>query len=530
MRTANFFSAHTVILSVLLSLAACGGGGDGSSPSGTTGITTITGSLYAAPVSGASVTAKDAGGNTIAGPVSTAPDGTFSVNIPTSSLASDLIIESAGGTFKDEATGSSTAAGKLSAYVVGGSLKAGSSVNIDPSSTIVHDLVTKYAKTVAGANSIFNAAFGYTPDTSVCPKNTALSTSDNDTAARLAFLRAASFSQLTKDAGLAADKQFALIAAIAQDLSDGVLDGKKDNTSVTVGTYSLDDVQCKFNHALATFQKDNTTNMTGMTPDKIGDLSFGKIALTDTYKIQYVPGMMAASQGKTTFKIKVAKRSDGSAATGLSVSLMPAMHMATMSHSAPVDTVTEDSANPGAYNCTVYYLMASGAGLGYWELKVTLGGMSGEAAFFYPPVGMPMGTTTVRATLKGQNDKISTGNRTYYLFNDGGATASTFKLFIAAQESMMSYPAVYAGATLHDASNTAWSVNSMSVSASTDNSTWFTATNSGGGHWTVSGLSGLASGRAGEVYIKLSVNGEQKTTDGNVPSGPNASAVFTVTP
>ena len=82
-------------------LFACGGGG--SSEPGSTD-TTISGSVVAAPVSGASVLVKDSAGNTVAGPVTTGSDGGYSVNIPNSSLSGVLIFESTGGTYTDEAT------------------------------------------------------------------------------------------------------------------------------------------------------------------------------------------------------------------------------------------------------------------------------------------------------------------------------------------------------------------------------------------------------------------------------------------
>jgi len=203
-----------------------------------------------------------------------------------------------------------------------------------------------------------------------------------------------------------------------------------------------------------------------------------------------------------------------------------------MTHSAPVDTVVESS-TPGTYNCSVYYLMASGTGMGIWQLNVMIGM---EAATFYPPVAMSMGTTS-RATLKGVADVIGstmgmgTSSRTYYLFNDGSTfgMTSTFKLFIAAVDDsmMMKFPAVYSGSTLHDAMNMAWVVNAAtsSVQVSPDSgSTWVVATDNGGGHWSATGLSGLASG--GTARVKITINGEQKTSDGTA-SGLNY-ATFTI--
>jgi hypothetical protein len=531
MKKIAFYCCIAFALSVLLFIMSCGGSSTSDSSSVPT--TTITGSVFAAPVGGATVVVLNSSGTTtVAGPVSTADDGTYSINIPTSALANDLIISSNSGTFTDEATATATTAGTLAAYVTGGALSTGATVNIDPSSTIIHAIVTGSSKTYGEANAIFNAAFGYTPDTSVAPKNGP--TSGQDTAQRLAGLRAAVFSQLTKDLGFGPDRQFDLLAALSQDLAD---DGKLNGSAGSVnGTNIPEDIQNKFECALVSFLSNTTANLTGLTADQIGSLPFAKVALTNTYKVEYLPGMMAASQGKTAFKIRVTNRSNGSPATGLTVSLMPMMHMAAMSHSTPVDVVTE-SATAGTYDCTVYYLMASGPGMGYWELKVMISGMMGDTATFYPNVGMAMGANTVRTTLKGQNDIISsmtgTEKRSYYLFRDGlsGSTGNhTFNLFITAKESMMSYPAVSVGATLHDDQSNAWTVNPMTVEASTDRSTWTAGTDNSGGHWSISGLSGLTDGQAGTVYVRIFVNTEQKTTDGNAPSGANAYATFAVTP
>jgi len=498
--------------------------------------TTITGSVFASSVSDSQVSVKNTGGHTIAGPVVTAADGTYSIDVPTLSLSSDLIFESQDGTFTDEATSTTTTAGIMSTFIEGGSLAAGSSVNITPFSTIANDLISEYGLTLDDAQTAFNSAFGFSQDdVSVVPANTPLTDTDTDTKPRLAFIRAAAFSQLTKDLGLTPDKQFELLAALAQDLADGTPDGKDASGSVSIetGVNMPEDIQNMYEQSMVSVLGNTSINLTGMTAGNMGDLSFAKVALTDTYLIEYLPGMMAAAQGKTSFKLKVTKLSDGSAATGLTISLMPKMHMATKSHSTPADTVIDNG--DGTYSCTVYYLMASGPGMGFWELIVTIGsGMSGESAIFYPQVAMAMGTTTVRATLKGQADTITgsmgASKRSYYLFNDGSTTTTSFNLFIAANESMMSYPAVSEGTTLHDAASTAWTVSPITVSVSTDNITWVSATDNTGGHWTVSGLTGLSSGQTGTIYVKLTVNGEQKTTDGNALSDTNGYASFTVTP
>ncbi|NTW65902.1 MAG: hypothetical protein HGB21_06265 [Nitrospirae bacterium] len=264
-------------------------------------------------------------------------------------------------------------------------------------------------------------------------------------------------------------------------------------------------------------------------------------APASTYLVEYIPGttmggMMAdATTGKTTFQLRVRNRSTFAAASGLTIQLIPTMYMASHSHGTPVDVVKESS-TPGTYDCTIYYLMASGTGMmgGYWSLDAKIGS---ETAMFYPSVGMAMGPDTVRATLKGQsNDLISsmtgTSFRTYYLFKDGNATTTSINLFLASDGNMsQTYPTIYSGATLTNYQNVAWTVSTVLVEATTDTlSSWQTGTDSAGhGHWLVSGLT-LTSAQTNTVYVRVTVNGSVKTTDGLMASGPNGYATLTVVP
>lgn len=513
-------------------MAACGS--SSSDAPGSEPTTAITGSIFAGPVNGASVTVKNTSGTNVAGPVMTGSDGTYSINIPNSALSGDLVIEASSGTFPDEATaGASTTAGTLSAHVLGGSLTAGSSVSIDPSSTIIQRLVAG-GKSLGDAKTAFNTAFGYNPDTSVTPVFANISTSAT-TDKRLAGLRAAVFSQLVKDLGLTADKQFELIAAIADDLSDGTLDGMKSAVSLTVaGTALKEDIGNKFEQAFINFLA-SAYNKTKLTPDKIGTLPFAKTALTNNYKVEYIPGMMAAMQGKTTFKIRASSISGGGAVSGATITLNPIMYMSTMSHSTPVETCTESS-TAGTYDCTAYYLMAGGPGMGYWKLQV---GVNGETAKFFPSVGMSMGDTT-KAALKHKDDTISLMGmmkpRQYTLFKDslsaGMGGIYTFKIFIASQESMMSWPKLYTGMTLSGGSSPL-TVNTLSVQASTDATNWTLMTEVSAGHFSVSGLTGLTSGVQGNIYVKLNINGNDyvnNATGDATATGALTYQTFAVTP
>ena len=522
------------MLCLPLVIFACGGGGSGDST------VTVSGTVLAGPTSGAVVAVK-ANGTIVAQSTVSAADGSYTVAIPSSALSSGLTFEASGGTFPDEAT---TTAGvtltKLTAYAAAGSLATGSHVTIDPASTIIQNLVAG-GRTKAAADTVFAAAFGYTPDCSIKPAFATMS-SASTTSQRLAGLRAAAFSQLTKDLGLAPDKQFELIQALADDLSDGTLDGMKGTTAVSTASGAVIpvDIVNRFAYALMTFQT-SSLNKCKLTPDKIGTPPFATKALTASYLVEYVPGSVAATMGKTTFKIKLTNRGDNSPAVGKTLTVRPFMYMATKSHTTPMETPVDNG--DGTYSCTVYFVMASavnGMSMGVWEVKVTIGT---ETATFYPLVGaMPAGNDML-TKLTGITDAImgmaGQEKRTWFLFNDGLAAGGgnyTFNIFLATKENGMtlSFPAVTAGSILKDQTNTPWTVASILVEISTDKATWVAATDLGNGHWSAAGLTGLTPGVSGKIYVKLTVgNGvttEQKTVDGAVVGATNGYQTFNITP
>ena len=507
-------------------------GCDGSSSSSTS--TTVSGVVMAGPVNGAKIKVKSVLGNYSATSAPTDSSGAFTIAIPNSELANDLIFEATGGLYDDEAD--QTAAGenvpftKFTAHIVKNTLKNGVNVTIDPSSTIVQKLVAS-GKDISAVKTSFGNAFGFTPDTAIKPTFANFSTmpSDIDDKERIASLQVAAFSQLTKDLGLPADKQCDLIQALADDLADGVLNGRNDtNPAITVPGTAV---------ALpAVIGSKFATSLESCLTAKIA-----RPAWTSAYKFEYLPVTMATT-GKSTFKIKLTNRLDGTPAIGKTVTVRPYMYMSTKSHTTPMGDITDNG--DGTYTCTAYYVMSSSMGgvpMGTWELKVSVGT---EAAYFYPKVGMPMGSTAL-AKLLGISDAIlglaGKEPRTYFMFNDGltaeaGSTYS-FKLFLATKENMtkLTFPAVTVGSSLFDETRTAWTVNSVRVVASTDNSfpeasTVTVSAIDGNGRVTVAGLTGLTAGVAGKVYVKLFVNDVQKTTDGLAVGAANGYQTFNVTP
>ncbi|MEI7817141.1 MAG: hypothetical protein WCI45_08105 [Desulfuromonadales bacterium] len=248
---------------------------------------------------------------------------------------------------------------------------------------------------------------------------------------------------------------------------------------------------------------------------------------TTSYKIEYIP-LTTAAEGKTTYKLRLTNKTTGATVAGKTITLAPTMTMIpSTSHSTPYDALSSNG--DGTYSGTIYFVMASiaadGSSMGTWNLEFTV---DGETVTFHPNVAMAMGSII---KLKGVNDKIGSmlgsTSRTYQVFNDG-IVGSNAKFFITAVDdsAMMTFPAVSVGTTLHNQMNTAVPVTDMTVDVSNDKATWTALSDNGSGRWSKSGLAPLAAGS--HLYVRLTVNGEQKTTDGAAVGASNAYGDFTI--
>ena len=540
-------------------LAACSSANNGTSTPTTT---TVSGSIFAAPVGGAVVAIEDTNGNTIADSVSTADttddtNGTFEVTLDNTDLASTLVFESTGGTYKDEATGDvAVTAGTMSVMTEANSLSSTSnSVHATPGTTIIRKLGSG-GMTMTNAQDAFNTAFGYTPDESIAPTDTTNPATGADNAQILAGLHAAAFSQLAMELGLTSDQQFDLFDALTEDLlSDGLLNGAGAMTLMLP-----EDIQNRYTTAFLDYHNNglmmpmpddfNTNNKTILTSDKIGILPFAKVASTNEYRVEYT-GM--ASVGKTVFTLDVTRLADGSTVDGLTPTLEPIMNMAEMRHDTPLGSVTPNG--NGQYEFIIYYLMPNMMG-GYWDLGVELDGAN--TTHFYPTVMNPIDNTTSRVVLKGLNDDdagtvdddIPTMDggetpRPYFMFKEsltsqgasGGQHDFSFTLF--ARQGMMSHPAIddspSGSITLNPGTPYELPINSIVIEVSGDDGqNWVTATNNGTNLYTAAGLTGLKNNidpvtGLHPIRIKLSVNGVEKTKLGDAPNADNVIQTFFVT-
>ncbi|MCW8831632.1 MAG: hypothetical protein OQK32_08960 [Gammaproteobacteria bacterium] len=537
-------TAITTLLAATLTAGITGCSSDGG-----TATTTIDGSVFASAVNGANCQIKDISGNVIVDSIITSANGNYSANIPNTSLTSDLVLICNGGTYTNESDGTSQTAGMLAAFADGSTLSTGVSLHATPESTIMHRLRTQHQMTLAEAETAFNNAFGYTPDNTIAPTDATAPGAEATDEEKLAGLRAATFSQLTLDLGLTAAQQFDLLLALADDLSDGTLNGQNTAGSVSVASSALPaDIQNKFTIAMLNFRDTDNggRDASGLSNSMIGIPPFAKIAISDSYTVEYIEGMMGAMEGKSQFQIRV---TDGAGApVSSTVSLMPMMYMDDKNHSSPVDGNCVETSTAGTYDCIMYYVMASvmmdGMSMGYWDIKVMIGGMMGESVHFFPQVMMAMNGT---ALVKQKNEYDTIMNmeggadaRTFLLFksNLSGMTGNhTFELFTATMETMMSFPAVTSTTTLGIGTGNELVISSMSIEVSTDPtfvSDSVMATEDGNGYWTAAGITGLINDVEGELYVRMVINGltYNSSIDGvyiDEATTPSY-ATFTVTP
>jgi hypothetical protein len=269
---------------------------------------------------------------------------------------------------------------------------------------------------------------------------------------------------------------------------------------------------------------------------------------TTGYDVAYVQVGGGLAVGKSQFQLRLTNRADGTPGVGLAdaVVIAPRMAMAQMSHGAPVPAdAVKESGTPGLYDATLFPMAsvdASGNAAGQWSLGVSVSGQ--PAVKLDVTVGMPMGKDTTHKSLSNAADTIGSMGmntpRKYMLFRDtlapegGGHQLSLFAATI--QEGMMVWPPLTPGLELKDAAgNVQLSIASVELSASTDAATWVPMTCDKNARCKAT-LSGLTTGVAGKAYVKMRINGQDYTTNGNAPDGQgdatktNAFATFAVTP
>lgn len=232
-----------VFMIVAVGLAACGGGGGGGGAAaggdpgtGTGATNTLTGVVSKGLISGATVTvyALDASGATgaVLGSSITESDGSYVINL--GSYTGTVIVKASGGTYKDEATGSTVTNGVLLRSVAT-SVTGTAEAAVTPLTEIaVQKAGTLTASNVAEAVTLVSNMIGGANIVTTMPANVLVS-SASTTAEKNYGLALAAISQMVKD-GTASSVSDA-VAKIASDLADSKLDTTGGSVSSALSTF-----------------------------------------------------------------------------------------------------------------------------------------------------------------------------------------------------------------------------------------------------------------------------------------------------
>lgn len=233
-------------LVVAVAIAGCGGGG-GSSGGGTPPATpksSVAGAVTKGPVAGATLylysmdAAGQKTGDSVAGPIVTELDGSWSVQVP-DSVPRPLLIESSGGTYTDEATGGEVTAGSLNSFLPEGAETAA----VTPLSELLVRATREHLLDNAGASldegldaglDVLDNVLGVSFD----PLTTVPSTTGDDEAAKQYAAVLGGLSTQAKNVSAGTDP-FETVLALVDDASDGVVDGKKDGADIVLGDATL---------------------------------------------------------------------------------------------------------------------------------------------------------------------------------------------------------------------------------------------------------------------------------------------------
>jgi hypothetical protein len=524
-------------------LPACSGGTDDDD--GNIETIGVEGLVVAGPVSGAQVTFQTGAGRIIAGPAVTDGDGHYRIAVPVDQLDQPLWVVAEQGSYVDEATGASTSLQQLAAYVEVPT-EAGRSISLTAGSTIVAALVADHGLSHEQALHYFEQAFGYRPDLALMPAAMTEAQPDPGSPDSLAGMRAAGFSQLLHELGLPESAHYPMLLALASDLADGSADGRRDAQPVAIAEHPdvtlPQDVGARFGRALINFAANSERNRSGLQPGALPGIPGAGSAWSDSYRFELVAPAAGARVGKSLFTLRVLDHA-GQAVAGVVPAMTIRMYMAAGHvHSTPSAGCSETDSNGDAL-CTPYFLMASsmanGTHMGHWRLTFAL---DGETVDFFPEVSMAMGDTQ-RVQLKGTGTDLIGGMngmttaRAYNLFLDSlsvvdmAAEDPQWRLgfYVSAQESMMSFPPLMVGWDLNPGTAFELQPDTITLEASLDGTTWIDAVSMGDGVWSVSGLA-LIEGDSNLVSLRLTVNGEVKTTNGAVASIENQAAVFDISP
>lgn len=251
-RTDSMTKTRSALLAVaLLSVYGCGGGGDDPvtdpvipPPPATS--STISGGVVKGPVTGATVTffALNTNGSKGAqlGTTTTDSSGNFTVTV-TPAPTTPFLAETSGGTYVDEATGTTVtlaAADKLTAVLPAGTTSATVTPLTHIAAARAQALAasgTSLATAVNSSNTGVASQYGIADIVGTLPPaaNNATSVATTTREERLYSLVLAGIAQQANGAGV---RSMDLAKALAEDAKDGIFDGKNGAAAISVATMS----------------------------------------------------------------------------------------------------------------------------------------------------------------------------------------------------------------------------------------------------------------------------------------------------
>ncbi len=228
---------------VILTLAGCGGGGGGGTSLATSG-GTIGGNAVKGPVSGATVTAYSISSGMMGvrlGSASTDSQGNFSMAV--GDYTGPVMLQMGGGTYLDEATGTTMAMapGDVMTAVVSSSTGSElSGIQITPLTSMAQALAQHMAggmtaANIAAANTMIGAYFMVSDILHTKPMNPLVTGSGTGATqdARNYGMTIAAMTEYAKTVGMTDSS--GIVSAMMSDASDGVMNGMTGSTQITMG-------------------------------------------------------------------------------------------------------------------------------------------------------------------------------------------------------------------------------------------------------------------------------------------------------
>jgi hypothetical protein len=224
---------------------ACGGSSSGGGTTNPPAAGTVSGTVVKGPVSGAGVTAYAITNGTMGAQIGGGTtDSTGSFNISIGDYAGPMMLQASGGTYVDEATGTTmtTQPGDVMACAIP-SVAAGASttgIQITPLTSMAHSRVHHMTggisdANITAANTAMGAYFSVVDILHTVPMNPMVAGSGTGASqdAKNYGMVVAAMSQYAATIGM--PHSSGVVAAMMDDASDGVMDGKMGTAPITMG-------------------------------------------------------------------------------------------------------------------------------------------------------------------------------------------------------------------------------------------------------------------------------------------------------